>query len=40
MDVNAASPLVWDFYKNRLKKIKLWLYNTRLDAFAIAQTGR
>lgn len=35
MDVNAASPLVWDFYEETLKKLKGYGCNIlRLDAFA------
>jgi sucrose phosphorylase len=36
MDVNAASPLVWDFYEETLKKLRSYGCNIlRLDAFAI-----
>ena len=35
MDVNAASPLVWDFYEETLKKLRSYGCNIlRLDAFA------
>jgi sucrose phosphorylase len=35
MDVNAASPLVWDFYEETLKKLNSYGCNIlRLDAFA------
>ncbi len=35
MDVNATSPLVWDFYEETLKKLSGYGCNIlRLDAFA------
>jgi sucrose phosphorylase len=35
MDVNAKSPLVWDFYEETLKKLNSYGCNIlRLDAFA------
>jgi sucrose phosphorylase len=35
MDVNASSPLVWDFYEETLKKLRSYGCNIlRLDAFA------